>query len=239
MNIACPAQLKERIIHFASRNALNIEGVGPAQVDQLTERGLVHDPADLYSLSLDDLLTLDRMGEKLASKILANIAKSKNTTLAKLIYGLGIRHAGEHVAQVIANHFGSIGSIQAATEQELSAVPEIGPVIAQSIADFFREPHNRAVIDKLCAVGISPVVEKVEAKAGFEGKTFVFTGTLETMTREDAEEKVRLLGGRAASSVSKNTDYVVAGTSAGSKLRKAQELGVSVLSEQEFLEMIS
>ncbi|MHB1001793.1 MAG: NAD-dependent DNA ligase LigA [Armatimonadota bacterium] len=239
INLACPAQIKERIIHFASRNAMNIEGVGPAQVDQLTDRGLIHDPADLYYLKLEDLLTLDRMGEKLASNILAAIERSKSAPLPKLIYGLGIRHAGEHVAQVLANHFGSIESIENASEEELSAVPEIGPVIARSIVAFFAESQNRAVLDKLQRAGLNPTIEKIAGDTPIAGKTFVFTGSLQSSTREEAEARVRALGAKASGSVSKNTDYVVAGESAGSKLRKAQELGVEVLSEDEYLAMIS
>ncbi|MDI6827496.1 MAG: NAD-dependent DNA ligase LigA [Armatimonadota bacterium] len=238
INLACPAQVKERIIHFASRGAMNIEGVGPAQVDQLVDKGLVRDPADLYSLTMDDLLILERMGKKLASNILRSIEKSKDTTLPRLIYGLGIRHVGEHVAQVLADHFGSIEALENASYEELCSIPEIGPVIAKSIATFFAQLENRAVLEKLRKAGVIP---KEGPRAGtlLAGKTFVFTGGLETMTREEAEEKVRLLGGRAASSVSRNTDFVVAGPGAGSKLEKAKELGIPILTEDEFLRMIS
>jgi len=238
VNIACPAQIKERIIHFASRNALNIEGIGPAQVDQLTDKGLVCDPADLYSLDLEKLLILDRMGEKLATKILASIDRSKSVTLPRLIFGLGIRHVGEHVSQVLAEHFRSLDAVKQASESELSEVSEIGPVIAESIASFFRDPHNLAVIEKLRNAGIAPRLEEIIAKTGVAGKTFVFTGTLQDFKREEAEEKVRLLGGRASGSVSKNTDYVVAGENAGSKLEKARSLGITVLTEEEFGNMI-
>ncbi len=239
VNVACPAQVKERIEHFASRGALNIEGIGPAQVDQLVETGLVHDPGDLYSLTFDELVTLERMGKKLAEKILANIQASKNTTLQRLIYGLGIRHVGEHVAQVLADCFKSLDKVENASADELSQVPEIGSVIAQSIADFFAEPHNRAVLEKLRAAGVVPKAEVPKAGGVFDGKTFVFTGTLQRFKREEAEEMVRQRGGRAASSVSKNTDYVVAGAEAGSKLQKARDLGIPVLTEEEFVEMIS
>ena len=238
VNLACPAQVKERIIHFTSRNALNIEGVGPGQVEQFTEKGLIRDPADLYYLKLEDLLLLERMGEKLASNIVAAIEKSKQTTLARLIYGLGIRHVGEHVAQVLADHFGSIERLQGASEEELSAVPEVGAVIASSIAAFFSEPENRAVLGKLRSAGVIPSAAEKPAGAVLAGKTFVFTGALQSFSREEAEEKVRLLGGRAASSVSGSTDFVVAGESAGSKLQKARELGITVLTEQEFIDMI-
>lgn len=238
VNLACPAQLKERIVHFASRGAMNIEGVGPAQVDQLVDKGLVRDPADLYLLKMDDLLLLERMGKKLASNILEAIEKSKNTTLPRLIYGLGIRHVGEHVAQVLADHFGSLEALENASYEELCGIPEIGPVIAKSIATFFAQPENRAVLEKLRKAGVIP---KTVSRTGatLAGKTFVFTGGLKTMTREEAEEKVRLLGGRAASSVSRNTDFVVAGEGAGSKLEKAKELGITILTEDEFIRMIS
>ena len=238
VNLACPAQVKERIIHFTSRNALNIEGVGPGQVEQFTDKGLIRDPADLYYLRLEDLLPLERMGEKLASNILAAIERSRQTTLARLIYGLGIRHVGEHVAQVLADHFGSLEKLQDASEEELGAVSEIGPVIAGSIAAFFSEPENRAVLEKLRRAGVIPSAAEKPVGTALAGKTFVFTGALLSSTREEAEEKVRLLGGRAASSVSRSTDFVVAGESAGSKLQKARELGITVLTEQEFIEMI-
>jgi len=238
VNLACPAQIKERIIHFASRGALNIEGIGPAQIDQLVEKGLIRDPADLYYLKMDDLLTLERMGQKLASKILDAIQRSKRTTLPRLLYGLGIRHVGEHVAQVLADHFGSLDAIINATEEELSNVPEVGPVIAKSIAMFFSQQSNRQVIEKLYKAGVVP---EAPTRAGnrLEGKTFVFTGELRSMTRDEAEETVRRLGGRVSSSVSRNTDFVIAGPGAGSKLEKARELGIAVLNEDDFLKIIS
>jgi len=237
VNIACPAQVKERIIHFASRGALNIEGVGPSHIDQLVEKGLILDPSGLYSLTLDDLLTLDRMGEKLAAKILASIAKSKGTTLPRLIYGLGIRHVGERISQILAERFGSVEGIEGAAEEELSNIDEIGAVIAESVAKFFGEAHNKEVLEKLRKAGVSPRLEKIESGSAIAGKTFVFTGTLEIMTREAAEEKVRLLDGRAASSVSKKTSFVVAGANAGSKLQKARDLNIPILTEEQFLEM--
>jgi len=239
VNIACPAQIKERIHHFASRGALDIEGLGPAQIDQLIDRELIHDPADLYYLTMEELLTLDRMGEKSAQNTYDAIQGSKSPTLARLIYGLGIRHVGEHVSQVLADHFGTIEALADTPEEQLSQVPEVGPVIAASIAHFFGESENREVLRKLQEAGVTPEVSKpTEAHEGIAGKTFVFTGALERFKREDAEEKVRQLGGRATSSVSKNTDFVVAGEDAGSKLQKARDLGVTVLTEQEFEEMI-
>ncbi len=240
VNIACPAQVKERIVHFTSRNALNIEGVGPAHIDQLIANGLVRDPADLFTLKPEDLLKLDRMGEKLANKILASINKGKDTTLSRFIYALGIRHVGEHTAQVLADYYGAIDKIEAASAEELGTIPEVGPVIAESIEHFFAEPHNRGVVARLLSEGVNPKAEKVATGgAVLAGKTLVFTGTLAHSTREEAEEKVRALGGKATSSVSRNTDFVVAGENAGSKLAKARDLGVTVLTEQEFIDMIS
>jgi DNA ligase (NAD+) len=179
------------------------------------------------------------MGEKLASNILAAIEKSKDTTLARLIFGLGIRQVGEHVAQVLADNFSSIEDLRSASEEELGAVPVIGPVIAKSIKMFFAQPENIRVIEKLEQAGVSTRTKKAVSGGIIDGKTFVFTGTLQSFTREEAEEKVRLLGGHAASSVSRSTDFVVAGESAGSKLGKARELGIKVLTEQEFIRMIS
>lgn len=239
INIACPAQIRERIVHFTSRSAMDIEGLGPAQVVQLVDRGLISDPADLYYVTMDDLLTLERMGVKLASKLHDAIQGSKDTTLPRLIYALGIRHVGEHVALVLADHFKSVERVRDASEAELEAVPEIGPVIAKSISHFFQQPENREVLDKLLRAGVRPKTEQIVTGTPLAGKIFVFTGGLETFAREEAEERVRLLGGKAASSVSKNTDFVVAGDKAGSKLEKARELGVPVLTEQEFVEMIA
>ena len=238
VNLSCPAQVKEWIVHFASRNAMNIEGVGPGQVEQFVDKGLIRDPADLYYLKFEDLVSLERMGEKSASNIIAAIENTRGATLGRLIFGIGIRHVGEHVAQVLADHFGSLERLQEAAEDELSAVPEIGPVIAKSIAAYFSRPKNLAVLEKFRKAGVKTEVQVIQADASFAGKTFVFTGGLESCTREEAEEKVRLLGGHAASSVSKNTDYVVAGPGAGSKLQKARELGITVLTEQEFLGMV-
>lgn len=239
VNIACPAQVIRRIIHFASRNAMDIEGVGPAQIEQLLEKGLIHDPADLYSLKEEDLLQLDRMGPKLASKIIAAINKSRNAPLAKLIYALGIRHVGEFVSNILANHFGSIEALASASEEELSAIPGVGPVIAKSIVLFFSDEHNRKIIEKLKRAGIDPKANKTIVKESpLSGKTVVFTGTLRRFTREEAEEKARSLGAKPSNTVSKNTDYVIVGEKPGSKLARARELGITILSEEDFLRMI-
>jgi len=238
VGIACPAQLRERIIHFASRTAMDIEHVGPALVDQLIEKGLVRDPADLYYLKQEDLVKLERMAEKSASNVIKAIEASKDRPLSRLINALGIRHVGERTAEVLADHFGSIDALAAATEEELAAIPGIGPVVAASIARFFSEPENLDVLRKLKEAGVAPKAEARHEAAAFAGKTIVFTGGLESMTREQAEALVRKLGANPSSSVSKNTDLVVAGEKAGSKLEKARQLGVRVISEAEFIDLL-
>jgi len=238
INIACPAQVKERIVHFAKREAMNIEGLGPSLVDRLVEAGIVSDPGDLYSVTKEQLQELERMAEKSASNIIEAIDRSKNCTLARLVYALGTRHVGERTAQALADHFGSLERLEDASEEELAEVPDVGAVVAGSIYRFFRQEDNRRVIEKLRAAGIKcehQTQEKEESE--LTGRTFVFTGALETMTRDEAEEIVAKHGGRASSSVSRNTDFVVVGANPGSKLDKANELGVKVISEQEFRRM--
>jgi len=238
VGIACPAQVRERIIHFASRTAMDIEHVGPALVDQLIAKRLVADPADLYYLSRQDIEGLERMAEKSASNVIGAIEASKQASLARLIYALGIRHVGERTAAALADHFGDLDALARADEEELAKVPDVGPVVAASIARFFAEPENLDVLRKLKSAGIDPRAEsRVESEA-FAGKSVVFTGGLETMPRDQAEAYVRRLGGSPSSSVSKNTDLVVAGEKAGSKLDKALNLGVRVVSEAEFVEML-
>ncbi len=240
VNISCPAQIKERVRHFASRGAMDIEGVGPAQIDQLIDRELVRDPADLYYLTIEQLMTLDRMAERSASNAYSAIQASKSRPLARLINGLGIRHVGEQTSQALADRFGSIEALADSSEEELAGVTDVGPVVASSVARFFREPENREVLLKLREAGVATQsAGPMQSRPGIAGKTFVFTGALERFTREDAEEKVRRLGGKASSSVSRNTDFVVAGEGAGSKLEKARELGTTVLTEKEFEEMVS
>ncbi|MDO8682761.1 MAG: NAD-dependent DNA ligase LigA [Armatimonadota bacterium] len=240
IGIACPAQLAQRIYHFASRGAMDIEHVGPALVEQLLNAGLVHDPADLYYLTLDQLMSLDRMGEKSASNALAAIEQSKEAPLPRLIYALGIRHVGERTAQVLAEHFGTLDKLRNATEEELSAVMDVGPVVAASIARFFVQEETKMVMEKLRKAGVKPkeVTRPAKEEAVLGGKKLVFTGELQTLTRDEAEALVHELGGTASSSVSKNTDFVVAGERAGSKLAKANELGVKVITEEEFLRMV-
>ncbi|MCL5104676.1 MAG: NAD-dependent DNA ligase LigA [Armatimonadetes bacterium] len=238
VGLACPAQIRERIIHFTSRAAMDIDGVGPALVDQLIENGLIHDPADLYYLKMEHLLPLERMAEKSASNAINAIEASKGAPLSRLIYALGIRHVGERTAAALAQHFGSIDALNAASEEDLARVADVGPVVAKSVAMFFHEEENEAVLHKLKDAGLDPREETRRETAAFSGKTVVFTGALQKLTREQAEELVYKLGASPSSSVSKKTDLVVAGEKAGSKLDKATALGVPVISEDEFLKMV-
>jgi DNA ligase (NAD+) len=233
--VACPGQNVQRIIHFVSRRAMDIQWLGEKHAAQLIETGLIKDAADLYFVRKEDLLPLERMGDKLADNILTAIAGSKHPPLPRLIFALGIRLIGEHSSEILARHFGSLDKLQAATIEELNAVYEIGLTTAESIVAFFGQPETTELLAKLARAGVSPIADANAPQADtFAGKAFVFTGSLQTMTRGDAEGLVKRLGGRAASSVSKQTDYVVAGESAGSKLEKAQALGVTVLTEAEF-----
>ena len=238
VGIACPAQLRETIIHFASRGAMDIDGVGPALIDQLIEKNLIHDPADLYLLKLEDFLSLERIGQKSAENAVKAIDASKSAPLSRLIYALGIRHVGERTGAVLAEHFGSIERLKEATEEELARVPDVGPVVAKSIATFFNQDETIEVLQKLAEAGINPTVEARKETGVFVGKSVVFTGGLNTMSRDEAGAIVFKLGGSPSSSVSKNTDLVVAGDKAGSKLDKARALGVNIVSEEEFLEMV-
>jgi DNA ligase (NAD+) len=239
IGIACPAQIRETIAHFASREAMNIEGLGPSLVERLTEARLISDPGDLYFLKQEDIEGVERMAEKSAANIIAAIEQSKDTTLDRLIYALGIRHVGQRTAQILAQHFRSLDRFEGASTDELACVPDIGPVVAASIARFFAQDATKRVLEKLRRAGVQPESPAVAAASTvLAGKTVVFTGGLETMTRDEAEDLVVRLGGKPSSSVSKSTDFVVAGEKAGSKLDQAQELGVAVLSEQEFLAMV-
>jgi len=232
---ACPGQKVQRIIHFVSRRAMDIQWLGEKHVAQLVEKELIQDAADLYSVKKEDLLPLERMGDKLVDNILAAIEGSKHPLLPRLIFALGIPLIGEHAGEILARQFGSLDTLKAATVEELSAVYEIGKKTAETIAAFFGQPEAAELLDKLEKAGVRPVADESAPQADtFRGKSFVFTGALQTMTRGDAEATVKRLGGRAASSVSKQTDYVVAGDSAGSKLEKAKALGVTVLTEEEF-----
>jgi DNA ligase (NAD+) len=236
----CPAQRKQALLHFASRRAMDIEGLGDKLVDQLVDRGLVHSPADVYGLNLDTLAGLERMAEKSASNLLAAIDASRATTLARFIFALGIRNVGETTAKDLARHFGSLDKLIAATEADLLAVRDVGPIVAQSIIQFFVEPHNLDVVRTLRAKGVHwPESHGLQQSAGIlAGKTLVLTGTLPTLTRDAAKEKIEAAGGKVAGSVSKKTDYVVAGEEAGSKLAKAQDLGVTILDESGLLALL-
>jgi len=236
----CPAQRKQALLHFASRRALDIEGLGDKLVEQLVGSGLVETPAMLYALKPGQLAGLERMAEKSAANILAAIAKSQQTTLARFVYALGIRNVGEATAKELARHFGGLDALMQADAAALQQVSDVGPVVAASIARFFAEPHNRQVIAQLRGAGVR-WTEGVAARVVFSaivGKTFVLTGTLPSLTREEAKERIEALGGKVAGSVSKKTDYVVAGAEAGSKLDKAQQLGVTILDEMQLLELL-
>jgi DNA ligase (NAD+) len=237
----CPAQRKQALLHFASRRALDIEGLGDKLVDQLVDGQKVHTPADLYGLTGADLASLERMAEKSAANVVSAIEKSKATTLSRFIYGLGIRHVGEATAKDLARHFGSLDALLGADEAELLDVRDVGPVLAESIARFLAEAHNREVIAALRAAGVHwPETEPQRTPRGrFTGLTFVLTGTLPQLTREDAKARIEAEGGKVATSVSKKTSYVIAGADAGSKLVKAQELGLPVLDENALLQLIS
>jgi len=226
----CPAQRKQAILHFASRRALDIEGLGERLVDQLVDREFVKNAADLYRLDVATLAALERMGEKSAQNIAVAIEASKDTTLARLIFALGIRNVGEATAKELARHFGSIEALMDAGIDELQRVPDIGPVVAESIAGFFAEAHNREVIARLRQAGVRGRAESRSA-AVLQGLTFVLTGTLPQLTREDATALIEAAGGKVSGSVSKKTNYVVAGEEAGSKLDKARVLGVAVIDE--------
>ena len=239
-NPNCPAQLKETIRHFATRTAMDIEGLGPALVDQLVDCELVKDPADLYALSHDQVAGLERMAAKSAANVIAAIEGSKGRPLNRLIYALGIRHVGETVADLLARHFGSLEAFRQASEEALGKIAGIGPVIAASIAAFLRQQQTKRVLDKLVAQGVVPrgAPRRPAGPQPLEGKAFVFTGELAGLTRADAEEWVRRLGGAASSSLSRKTDYLVVGESPGSKLDRARELGVATLSEDEFRDLM-
>ena len=234
----CPAQLARNIAHFVSRDAMDIEGLGSAIVDALIEGGHIKSPADIYYLSLDQLKTLWKSGSKAAEKLLSAIEASKEQDLSRLIYALGIRQVGAKTGKVLAGTFGSMDALMNATCEELTEVPDVGAVTAQSIVEWFAQPQSRHMIERLRAAGLNFENRRVITDTRFAGKIFVLTGALTKFTRDEATEKIELLGGKASGSVSKKTTYVVAGENAGSKLKKAQELGIPVLTEDEFLEMI-
>ena len=235
----CPAQRKQALRHFASRRAMDIEGLGEKLVDQLVDGELVRTPADVYQLPVGMLASLERMGERSAANIVAAIDKSKQTTLARFIFALGVRNVGESTARDLARYFGSLDRLMNASETELISVPDVGPVVARSIHEFFRERHNREVIEKLRTAGVSwPESRGATATAPESVKTFVLTGTLPNMTREEARQEIEAKGHKVASSVSSKTSYVVAGSEPGSKLETAHALGVPVIDENEFIDLL-
>ncbi len=235
----CPAQRREAIKHFASRRALDIEGLGDKLVEQLDEKGLIHDLGDLFALGPSQLLALERMGEKSAQNLVAAIDASRDTTLPRFIYALGISLVGEATARTLAQHFGNLERMMGVSEAELQQVPDVGPAVAESIHAFFQEPHNRGVIEKLRAAGVHwPDLEPRGAEQPLAGKTFVLTGALERLTRDEAKERLQALGAKVTGSVSTKTDYVVAGADPGSKLDKAQALGVAILDEDALLQLL-
>jgi len=239
VNSSCPARLKESLLHFARRSVMDLDGVGEALVDQLVERGLVHSIADFYTLTLEQLLTLERMGEKSARKILDNILASKQRPLPRLLNGLGIPFVGERTAQILAETFGSVDALTSAEELTLQEAEEVGPKVAKSIRTFFEVPHNQELVRRLQEAGVTFThTVKPRERAPLEGLTFVLTGTLPTLSREDAKERIEEAGGKVTGSVSKKTRFVVAGEDAGSKLEKARTLNIDILDEEGLLALL-
>ena len=237
-NLNCPARLKESLKHFCSREAMDIEGLGDRQIDQLIRLKLVNSIADLYRLKREDLFQFERMGDKLADKLIHAIASSKHRPLENFIFALGIRHIGKHLAKLLVRQFGSLKSLASITIEELLSIHEIGPQVSASVVHFFNTENNQQLLKDLQELDVDPKSERQNSGDKFQGKTFVFTGSLERFSRKEGEDLVEGQGGRASGSVSKKTDYVVAGPGAGSKLVKAEQLEISVLSEEEFLELI-
>jgi DNA ligase (NAD+) len=238
MGLTCSPQIRESIVHFASRNAMDIEGLGDKFVEQLYTLGLVHSVADIYRLTRADFMQFERMGDKLAANLLSAIENSKQRELGRFIFALGIRHVGERTAKSLAHAFGSLENLQRATFDELVSIRDIGVTVAQSIRTFFENQGNREVIRRMLEAGVTPAVELKKVGGRFTGKTFVFTGALSRFSREEVQQLVEAEGGTAVGSVSKKTGFVVAGADAGSKLAKARELGVTVLTEDEFLDLL-
>ena len=237
LNSACPAQLKEKLAHFAGRDQMDIENLGDSLVTQLVDSKLVGDFADIYSLIIEQLESLDRMAHKSAENVVAGIQKSKQQPLSKLITAIGIRHIGSQSAEILAQSFGSLDALKSATVEQMAEIDQIGPVMAQSVYEFFGDEKNLAMIDKLIAAGVNPS-QDVRSSGVLDGKTFVVTGTLENLGRSQITKEIKAHGGKVASSVSKKTDFLIAGLNAGSKLDKAEKLGVKIISEAEFVEMV-
>jgi len=238
VGISCPAQVKGRIKHFASKRAMDIDGLGVKLIDQLVAKGLVKDIADLYDLNQDDFAALERMAEKSAGNIIEALEKSKHPNLARFVYALGIRHVGEHIAQVLARSLSSLDAIAHATEEELVAIPEIGPEVAQSVISFFKDKGNQGELKRLQKAGVKIAAPTARKEEPLKGKTFLFTGALEGMTRDEAKDLVEERGGAVTSSAGKGVDYVVVGKEPGSKYAKARELGLAIIDEKEFTRMV-
>jgi DNA ligase (NAD+) len=239
VNVNCPARMRESIRHFASKSALDIDGLGDKLVAQLVTTGLVRELDDLYKLKKSDLLGLERMADKSAQNILDAIARSREVSLERLINGLGIRHVGEHTARQLALRFTNLHALMEASEDELRSVRDIGPEVADSIRQYFAEPRNQQAVERLARNLRITARATTDGRGDLRDRSFVLTGTLTTMTREEAEEKILAVGGRVASAVSRKTDFVVVGTEPGSKLRKARELGVKTLDEPEFVKLLT
>ncbi len=237
-NLACPAQVMQGLIHFASRDAMNIEGLGWKTMQRLVEEGLVADPGDLYALRLEHLLPLERMAEKSAQNLLGEIARSRRTTLGRLLYALGIRHVGGTVAETLAAHFGDVRRLMKASFEAVRDVPGIGPTIARTVVEYFQQPANRALMEKLLRAGVRPAPAEGTRRGPLSGRQFVFTGTLERFSRNEAEGKVKALGGRVASSVTAKTSDVVVGAEPGSKAAQAAKRGIRTIDERTFLDLI-
>ncbi|MBQ9167997.1 MAG: NAD-dependent DNA ligase LigA [Oscillospiraceae bacterium] len=236
--VECPAQLSRNIAHFVSRDAMDIDGLGAAIVDSLIEKGFVKSPADIYYLTLDEMKSLWQKGDTAAKKLLTAIEASKSQDVSRLIYALGIRQVGAKAGKLLASAFGSLDGLMNASQEELTEIPDVGEITAANITDWFAQPQSRHLVERLRQAGVNFESKRVISDARFEGMTFVLTGALSKFTREEATEKIELLGGKASGSVSKKTTYVVVGENAGSKERKARELGIPILSEDDFLEMI-
>jgi DNA ligase (NAD+) len=238
-NPECPAQLERNLIHFASRNAMDIEGLGPAVVLQLTALDLVKKPSDIYRLQVEQIAAIERMGEKSATNLITAIEKSKQNPLWRLLFGLGIRHIGEKAAKLLEGEFENLDAMMAASKEDFAAIEGFGEIMAESLFSFFAQPATKELIEEFRDLGLYFQSAQKKKDGIFTGKTFVLTGTLPTMKRDEAALLIEKAGGKTASSVSKKTDYVVAGEAAGSKLTKAQSLGVPVLTEEELLQLLS
>lgn len=234
----CPAQLLRVLIHFCSRDAMDIEGLGPAILGLLVEKGIIKTPNDIYSVTREQIAGLEGLGEKSADNLLGAVEKSKGNDLSKLIFALGIRHIGQKAGKLLASHFGSMEALMNAETAEIAAIDGFGDIMAQSVKNFFSLPETKELIASLAESGVNMKGENKRKGNIFEGKTFVLTGTLPTLKRKEAAAIIESLGGKSSSSVSKKTDFVLAGEEAGSKLKKANDLGVTVITEEEFLKMV-